>query len=208
MAEFDTDAILSLLPPRVPVVSWATAPCDRACSVIPNRTSTVRAYVRDVVNCTPPFVGDLTPLMDALFAARTPQPVTAAALVSVLQQHVELFDMYKSVPDFIPRALRALNGADVPLVSAAHVDAAAAREQAMAGLPRGWGVCDPPTYAVAYRLLGSVGADVRVLPKYATLPLAIRGALMAAWTAACARFQWIGFPNPPADVRAESRRGS
>ena len=59
-------------------------------------------------------------------------------------------------------------------------------------------------YAVAYRLLVSSGVDERHLPKYKTLPVAIRGRLMAAWNGACKTLGWTPY-NPDSDLKADAR---
>ena len=135
-------------------------------------------------------------------------PVTLHALRSVLYNGLpaqQMKDLMERFPPLLPRALKTLNGETYLLIAPELLSAAAEREEIMANMPHGWGVCDPPPYATAYRLLVSVGVDAALLPAYVTLPTPLRERITLAWVGTCKRFGWAPC-NPPADDAAIKRR--
>ena len=168
----------------------------------------VVSYLTCVVEALPeldPMTEGLEDLMEALRGARVPSPIVAQDVAEALEAlPKEVAKRYLAIPDFYPRVLKTLNGPDFCLVGAEEVAEAAHREQVMRGMPHGWGVAEAPMYAVAYRLLVSSGVDERHLPKYKTLPVAIRGRLMAAWNGACKTLGWTPY-NPDSDLKADAR---
>ena len=186
-------------------------PLGASCPVLPSApicTSLLRGYLQTVVEALPELdamTEGLEDLMEALRALEVPSPVVAQDLEDALATlPKETQKRYRAMPDFFPRALKTLNGPDFCLVAHEEVVEAVHREEAMRGMPHGWGVSDPPMHAVAHRLLGSVGVDARHLPKYKTLPPTTRGRLMAAWNGACKTLGWAAF-NPEGDLKADAR---
>jgi hypothetical protein len=150
-------------------------------------------------------VTNLQPLMEELARARVVAPVTPDDIEAAMARVEGMYrTMYKRTGNFMPRCLKTLNGGQYRLVPTGIVKEAMEREKAMAGMTHGWGVCDPPPYAVAHRLLVSSGLDPRRLPAYPTLSPKHRGRLMCAWAGACARLGWRHY-EPKADVSSQAR---
>lgn len=188
---------------RFPVVEHAAAmPCTRT------PTTLTEAYVHDVVEAMDVIdveVVNLHPLLEVLAKARTRSPVSPDDIeAAVLHVDPSYRAMYKRTQNFMPRVLKTLNGEDFKLVPANVLAVAADREKAMAGMVHGWGVCDPPPHAIAYRLLASCGLDVRLLPTYKAMSPLQRGRLMCAWAGACRQLGWFHY-EPKADVAARER---
>jgi len=186
-----------------PVIEHAVAvPCTRTASTL------TEAYVQTVVECMDVIdveAVNLQPLLEELAKAHTRSPVLPDDIEAATVHVDGLYRaMYKRTPNFMPRVLKTLNGEDFKLVPTDVLHVAADREKAMSGMVHGWGVCDPPPYAVAYRLLASCGLDVRRLPTYKAMPPAQRGRLMCAWAGACRQLGW-SHHEPKADVAARAR---
>ena len=189
-----------------PLIDKAVAmPCVHVTQTVTEK------YVADVVEALDILDGetvDLQPLLEELARLRSAVPVTAEAVDRALKGvSGSCRAAYKRVPNFIPRCLKTLNGEAYTLVSPDVLSRATGRELAMAGMVHGWGVCDPPTHAVAHRLLCSCGLDPRHLPAYKTVPPTQRGRLMCAWAGACAQLGWTHYePKPDVDASARTSK--
>lgn len=161
--------------------------------------SALGRYVQCVVEQVPVADVDLDPVMNDLFLCNvTTTPVTPEQLQRSLARLGKDFKVAKTIRDFVPRALRALNGPDYVLVPQAILHEALLRERSMAGLKEGWGAVDVPDHAIAYRLLVSAGLNPAVLPKYKALHPGLKKRVAAAWAAACRTFDWECV-SPPED---------
>lgn len=204
MDEFEQECILNRMP--------AMHATDSGTVVVPTTTaaqrSVVLAYVEsrvESVEVLDPMTEGMDDIMETLHDMGIPAPVIGEDLVAVLGKlPKESAARYKAIPEFIPRALKTLNGPDFCLVSHEELAEAMHREQVMRGMPHGWGVSDPPIQAMTHRLLVSSGVDPIHLPKYKTLPPAIRGRLMSAWHGACKTLGWTPY-DPEGDVKADGR---
>jgi hypothetical protein len=199
------DAILAKLPPRP---ARNPTPPTR----IDYTTTTVAAYVRDVVETMTPVPADesfVQDVMEALCAQGLPPPVTPSTLAAVLKglyTNARLNALFRAHAPLIPRLLKTLNGKAYALVPADILAEASARELAMSMTAAGWGVAEPPVHATAYRLLVSSGLPEELLPVYTILPGGARVRLSAAWAAACAQFGWEPV-QPPKDCKAVPSKG-
>ncbi len=206
MASFDEVEELCELPERSTLRKPYSAMDDKMPLVC---YGGVMSYVDRCIECLPELSPDevsLEGLMAALHRVGVQPPVTLKALEAALEtldaeQRTEL----SKVPQFHARALRTLNGDQFKVVHPNIVKRAALYEAAVAGTVHGWGVVDPPEYAVNWRLLVLAGLPPVLLPKYKTLDPKIRALLMHAWGGACKEFNWQPV-NPDCDIRAERRR--
>jgi hypothetical protein len=203
MDDFELDCSLSRLP------ALMSPPDDTL--VVPSSAPTnsvVLAYVERVVESVQvldPMTEGMEDVMDILHDLEIPPPVVGEDILAALRLlPKETATRYKAIPDFVPRALKTLNGPDFCLVAHEELAEALHREQVMRGMPHGWGVSDPPPYAIATRLLVSSGVDPSHLPKYKTLPPAFRGRLMHAWHGACKTLGWTPY-DPEGDTKADAR---
>jgi hypothetical protein len=195
---FEEDELLARLPVR-----------DRhvQAEVIDYSRTVVEAYVRDVVETVLPIPSAETVLacvLQGLVARSINPPVRAHDLADVLNKDVpaELKNQWSvQYAPMMGRMLRTLNGPAYPLVPADILKEAAQKEEQVSTLSTGWGHCDVPTYATAYRLLVSSGLPPDVLPPYKSLPAVCRERVINAWAAACKHFGWE-LCQPQADVRA------
>ena len=171
-------------------------------------TTAVEAYVREHVETVaevPAAETVLAPVLEALVRRRMPPPLTPANVVTILNEDLPasiVTHLYGMYPPFLPRLLKTLNGPAYRLVPADLLTEAAHREKLMSTLAQGWGHCDVPAYATAYRLLVSCGLPPDLLPQYKTLPPGMRARVVTAWAAACAHFGWK-VCQPRSDTRAE-----
>lgn len=208
--DFDTECMLSRLPVD-PIGVGASSVVAPSVSLHKGQRSVVEMYVHDVVEMVPSLdvtTYDLDDLSEVLFEAGVPPPVIGEDLVQALvDMPKDTAAKFKKIPDFIPRALKALNGPDFCLVGHEELAEAMDKEAVMRGMPRGWGVCDPPVQAIAHRLLVASGVDPTHLPKYKTLPPSIRAPFMNAWHGACKVLGWSAY-DPDSDVSAEARTQS
>jgi hypothetical protein len=195
---FEEDELLARLPFR----GKAARP-----DAIDYSHTVVEAYVRDVVETVlaiPAAETVLAPVLQALISRGIVPPVTVGSLVDVLNNDVTVELKNQWAVQYAPmlgRMLRTLNGPAYALVPADVLKQAAHKEEQVSMLSTGWGHCDVPAYATAYRLLVSSGLSPDVLPPYKSLPAVCRERVMDAWSAACSHFGWERC-QPQADVRA------
>jgi hypothetical protein len=131
-------------------------------------------------------------------------PVSVHDLAYVLNNDVpaDLLNQWSvQYAPMLGRMLRTLNGPAYPLVSANILKEAAQKEEQLSTLSTGWGHCEVPAYATAYRLLVSSGLPPDVLPPYKSLPAVYRERVMDAWASACKHFGWE-VCQPQSDLRA------
>lgn len=149
----------------------------------------------------------LEDIMGALYGQGVRAPVRAEDVLTVLSDVLgpDARARYRGIPNFLPRVLKALNGPDYFLVPTEVMHEAIRREHVMRQMPHGWGVPDPPSDAIAQRLLGSAGANPHHFLAYKTIPPASRQRLMAAWNAACERLGWDAF-HPVKDLAGAVRK--
>jgi hypothetical protein len=200
--DFLEEEVLAALPPR------ERPPLGQS---VDFSSTSVEDYVAKYVEVQEPIANAeqvLAPLLQALLARRLPPPLAPAEVASVLTKDLPdsvVSNFFRVYPPFLPRVLKTLNGPAYNIVPLDMLAAAAGRERAISTLTTGWGHCDVPQYATAYRLLVSVGLPPDLLPPYKTLPTGMRGRVVAAWAAACKHFGWSAC-QPEGDVRAEKMK--
>ena len=194
----EEEELLAQLPPREPPPR----------SQIDFSSTAVEAYVREQLEVQPEIPDAeeaLAPVLEALVRRRVQPPVSIADVAAVLRDDLSaavVAQLFAAFPPFLPRCMKALRGPEFKLVPAELLAEAAARERLVSTLAKGWGHCDVPPYATAYRLLVSCGLPPELLPPYKTLPPGMRGRVVDAWAAAAAHFGWKAC-QPRSDVRAQ-----
>lgn len=182
MDDFETNTILSKLPPRVHVASAARTH-DYSSTV-------VESYVQNAVMRVDPLDPDdeiMTSVMDALFAARVLMPVSVSDL-----KRLRLPQAVRKQPRIFARLLVTLNGSDEPLVTPVQLRIAAERETALRGTSTGWGSSDAHDFTdyTSNLLLKSVGVAEELLPPAKSVPALTKSQIDAAFEQAAAYFQW------------------
>lgn len=175
MDDFETNNVLSKLPPRVAVR-------DGPVHVDFSQTL-VEAYIRDVVERVDVMEeSDVLPVMIQLAAADVTHPVALGDLKAL-----KLPAALKRLPRVYARLLKTLNGEHTPLVNADQVKIAGRREHVVQKSAGGWGTSDALSLYSTYTfklLLHSVGVPDEVLPPCKSVPPSIRKRIDEAWRAA------------------------
>ena len=187
-ADADEDDFLAALPVHVPA----------SATRVHYGLTAVEAYVRDVVERPPPLTDQdefLEQLCAALYARGLQPPVvTIADVAHVLESDAfdrsALATLFDTVPDILPRAIKALNGDAYQLIPPEIVREAAHRERVIGGLKHGWGAFVPPVNTTSHYLLVSSGCPETLLPPYVPLPASVRAHFLDVWNGICRLFGW------------------
>jgi hypothetical protein len=175
MDDFETNNILSKLPPRVAVRGGPVT--------VDTSKTLVEAYIRDVVERVDVLEeAAVTPLMSQLADAGVPHPVSLSDLKAL-----KLPPGLKRLPRVYARLLKTLNGEHLPLVNADQVKVAARRERVVQESRGGWGSGDALSLYSTYTfklLLQSVGVPDEVLPPCKSVPPSTRKLIDEAWSMA------------------------